>query len=314
MNQRPFIWEQSYPAGMTWDLDVPRSTVTSLLEDAANSFRDRPAIDFRGRELSFLELKAKAMQAAEGFMSLGIGKESPLSLYLPNVPYHPIAFFGGMLTGAPLVHLSPLDAGRELAHKIQDSGSKAIFTTNFANMLPLAIKLLDEGLVRHVIVGEDEEWGRGEIPLAPVPEREGVIPFKSLTARSRDPIPFPQVAPEDVALLQYTGGTTGLPKGAILTHANIIAAVSSYKACAGAMGFHRPGEEIAICVLPLFHIYALTTVLLRNIQDGNKILLHARFDPRRILDDIESKQATVFAGSQPGHCGGQSVSRNSGRF
>jgi long-chain acyl-CoA synthetase len=295
MSQRPFLWEKSYAADLKWDLDAPPSTIVSLFIDATDQFQGRPAIDFRGMQLSFSDLRRKTERAAGAFMSLGIGKTRPLALYLPNVPYHPIAFFGGLMTGAPLVHLSPLDAERELAHKIQDSGARTVFTTDFVNMLPLALKLLDRGLVDHVIVGEDEEWGKGDIPLAQIPERGGVIPFKALE-KAGALASLPAVSPDDIALLQYTGGTTGLPKGAVLTHGNLFASVASYQACAQALGLFHPGEETVICVLPLFHIYALTVVLLRNIQDGNKILLRTRFDPQQIVNDIETQRATAFPG------------------
>jgi long-chain acyl-CoA synthetase len=296
MSQRPFIWEKSYTADLKWDLDVPKSTIVSLFIEATDSFQDRPAVNFRGRDLSFTDLRQRAQRAAEAFIALGIGRTRPLALYLPNVPYHPVAFFGGLMAGAPVVHLSPLDAERELAHKIQDSGARTIFTTDFINMLPLAIKLLERGLVDHVIVGEDGEWGKGDIPLAPIPERAGVIPFKALLETAAGQAALPAVSPDDVALLQYTGGTTGLPKGAVLSHGNLFASVTSYKACADALGLNHPGEEIVVCVLPLFHIYALTVVLLRNIQDGNKILLRTRFDPQQIVSDIEVERATAFPG------------------
>jgi long-chain acyl-CoA synthetase len=296
MSKRPFTWEKSYTDDLKWDLDVPKSTIVSLFAEATDEFKDRPAIDFRGKDLSYTDLRQRAQRAAGAFLSIGIGKTRPLALYLPNVPYHPIAFFGGFMTGAPLVHLSPLDAERELAHKIQDSGARTVFTTDFINMLPLALKLLDRGLVDHVIVGEDEEWGKGDIPLAPIPERAGVIRFKALLEKAQAPASLPAVSPDDTALLQYTGGTTGLPKGAVLTHGNLIAAVTGYKACADALGLNHPGEEIIICVLPLFHIYALTTILLCSIQDGNKILLRTRFDPQQIVSDIETLRATAFPG------------------
>src|SRR5215469_4044048 len=230
MTRRPFLWEKSYTADLKWDLDVQPSTIISLFMEATDRFQNRPALNFRGRELSFTDLRQRAQRAADAFLSLGIGKTRPLALYLPNVPYHPVAFFGGLMTGAPIVHLSPLDAERELAHKIQDSGARTVFTTDFINMLPLALKLLDRGLVDHLIVGEDGEWGRGDIPLAPIPERSGVIPFKVLMDKAGGPAALPAVSPGDIALLQYTGGTTGLPKGAVLTHRNLFASVASYQA------------------------------------------------------------------------------------
>ena len=296
MGKRPFPWEKSYTAGIGWDLEVPSATLTSMFKEAVGKHRDRTLIVFRGVEIGFAELERKATRCAAALMPLGIGKAKPLALYLPNVPYHPIAFFGGLMTGAPLVHLSPLDAERELAHKLKDSGARTVFTTDFVNMLPLALKLLDQGLADTIIVGEDAEWGKGDIRLASIPQRDGVISFKSLLEKAPEAPAFPSISPGDIALLQYTGGTTGLPKGAVLTHANLIAAVASYRACASAVGLDHPGEETVICVLPLFHIYALTTILLRNIEDGNKMLLRTRFDPQQILNDIEISRATVFPG------------------
>jgi long-chain acyl-CoA synthetase len=296
MSKRPFRWEAAYKPGMKWDLDVPPSTLVSMFLDATARYKDRHALDFRGKQISYKELESRARRAAQFLLSQGIGKDRPLALYLPNVPYHPIFFFGGLMAGVPIVHLSPLDAERELAYKLRDSGTRLLVTTDFPTMLLLAIKLLDQGLIDRVIVGRDREWGASGIPLAIIPERPDVIVFQGSEAEAGSTAQMPSVSPGDTAVIQYTGGTTGFPKGAILTHRNLIASLASYQAAGPAVGFNRPGEETVILVLPLFHIYALTVVLLRNIQDGNRILLRTRFDPVEIVNDIEILRATVLPG------------------
>jgi long-chain acyl-CoA synthetase len=206
-----------------------------------------------------------------------------------------VALFGGSKAGARLVHLSPLDAERELIHKLRDSGARVIVTTNMGALLGTGLKLLDQGHIDRLVVGADEAWGPSPAAV-PIPARAGVETFDSFLADPPVPERWPAIAPDDIALLQYTGGTTGLPKGAILTHANLTAAVASYGAWFDPQLNARPGEHRVICVLPLFHIYALTTILLRQIKSGNEILIRPRFDPDRVLRDIEEKRATSFPG------------------
>jgi long-chain acyl-CoA synthetase len=293
---RPFPWERSYPAGVRWDAPLAASTLPALLDKAVADFGPRTAIEFRDRTISFEALGREAEQAAAGFLRAGIGRDTPLALYLPNTPYHPIAFFGGSKAGARLVHLSPLDAEREQAHKLKDSGARTLITTNLASMQAIAIKLLDAGLVDRVVVGADQAWGPSAVPLADIPRRPEVVSFAEFVAGALPPSHWPTLSSDDIALLQYTGGTTGTPKGAILTHGNLTTAVSIYDVWSDAQGLSCPGEDKVICVLPLSHIYALTTILLRQIKNGNEILLRLRFDVETTLRDIEQKRATAFPG------------------
>jgi len=157
-----------------------------------------------------------------------------------------------------------------------------------------AQKLLEGGAVDRIVVGDEAAWGAAD--ASPVPcDGKRIIAFADLLATA-PPEAWPRVAVDDVALIQYTGGTTGTPKGALLTHGNLTAAVASYDEWASGQDLYRPGEERALCVLPLFHIYALTTVLLRHIKAGNCILLRERFSVEGVLRDIEQKRATTFAG------------------
>lgn len=296
MSERPFAWERSYPAGLAWDVPIKASTLPAIFTEAVGKYRSLSAIDFRGVTLSFADLDRQVERAAAAFLNLGYNRHKPLAIYLPNVPYHPIAFFGAAKAGIPVVHLSPLDAERELAHKIGDSGARAIITANFPGLLDNALKLLEKRLVDLVIAGDDAVWGPSAIPLVSVPARADVLSFGTLIESAALPSQWPEVTPSSVALLQYTGGTTGLPKGAVLTHANLTSALAIYEAADKAMRPERNERDKIICVLPLFHIYALTTVLLRHIQAGSLIMLRIKFDPEQALHDIEVNRATLFPG------------------
>src|SRR5262249_26823627 len=210
-----------------------------------------------------------------GIRDRGVGLGTAVALYLPNTPYHPLAFFAVLKAGGRVVHLSPLDAERELAYKLKDSRARILITTNIGFMALLAQKLRTDGLVDHLIVGDEGAFGPPTLPVTPMPEGECVISFAGLSAAGANKLgrQLPKVDVEDVALLQYTGGTTGRPKGAMLSHANLSAACSIYKAWIDPQRITEPGADKIICVLPLFHIFALTNVLLRGLQEGNELLL-----------------------------------------
>ncbi|MFL5113071.1 MAG: dicarboxylate--CoA ligase PimA [Microvirga sp.] len=292
---RPFAWEKSYPPGVSWDAPIEVSTVSALLDEGLARSADRPVFDFRDRAISYRELAGKVDRLAAAFLARGIGPGSAVGLYLPNTPYHPIAFFACMKAGIRAVHMSALEAERELAHKLKDSGARVLVTTNWAALLPKAEKLKESGLVDLLLVGDDADWGPGPIPLAPMRRGDGVATIADFIGNAGGTFAAPRVAVDDVALLQYTGGTTGLPKGAMLTHANLTAAVSSYDAWYA--GQDRPLlDDKVLLVLPLFHIYALTTILLRQVKHGNEMLLREKFDAEAILSDIEVRRATSFPG------------------
>jgi long-chain acyl-CoA synthetase len=297
---RPFRWERSYPAGVSWDISPRVVTLPALLEESVAEHGPRAAIEFRGFTLTYRELGGLVDRAAAGFAALGAGPGTQVALYLPNSPWQPVALFGALKAGARVVQLSPLDAERELAHKLADSGARTLVTIDSPALLPMALRLLQGGALDRVVVGEDAAFGAPPEPPMAVPAGDPrVIPFAAMATRgaAAPPAAWPRLAPGDLALLQYTGGTTGAPKGAMLTHANLTAAVSIYNAWYEGQGLlRRGGEERAICVLPLFHIFALTVVLLRYLANGNQILLRARFDPEAALADIETRRATAFLG------------------
>jgi long-chain acyl-CoA synthetase len=290
---RPHPWERSYPPGTRWDAPLATSTLPALLDRAVATHGMRPALDYHGHKISYADLGATSDRAAGGFLALGLGRGDGVALYLPNTPDHPVAFFGALRSGAHVVHLSPLEAERELAHKLDDSGARTLVTTNHPNLMQTALKLRASGHVGRLIVADQSRWGLNAEPLPGVPE--DALDFAKLV-QAEPPKAWPALSPDDLALLQYTGGTTGTPKAAMLTHANLTSAVASYDAWTSGQGYLRPGLERVIGVLPLFHIYALTTVLLRHLNNGSEILLRLRFDAEALLRDIEASRATIMLG------------------
>jgi long-chain acyl-CoA synthetase len=289
--------EQFYPEGVRWDDPIARSTLPDLLSQAARSYTARPVIEFRDRPISYSEVETLVEIAASAYLRAGCGKDTTIALFLGNTPDHPVNFFGALKAGARLVHLSPLDGEIALSHKLSDSGARVLVTSNLAALLPTALKFLQKGLIERLIVCEDDDWGKVGTPQAPLPQHPAIITYRNFIDGAMRPAQWPAIGVEDVTLLQYTGGTTGLPKGAMLSHGNLTAAVSIYDV------WSRPARqkrgdviERVICVLPLFHIFALTVVMLSSIRRGNLISLHQRFDVEAVMRDIEAKRATAFPG------------------
>jgi long-chain acyl-CoA synthetase len=295
-------WRNAYPPGLTPDVDLRGFPVHSIVDRAAAEWGDREAVVFRDRRMSFAELKGDADRAARAFLAAGLGKGTRMALLMPNTIWHPVAFFGALKAGATVVHLSPIDAERVVLHKLADSGARILVTTNIGDLAMRAAALLAAGAIDLLLVGDDTAFGpsphTGEMPkgngirsladfLDSGPQRADSV--------SQQVDSFPEVGLDDIALLQYTGGTTGMPKGAMLTHRNISTSVESYDLWAHAFGSMRRGRERVLLFLPLFHIYGLSTVMLRCVLNGHAILLHTRFDPHIALAEIEAG-ATIFPG------------------
>jgi long-chain acyl-CoA synthetase len=288
--------EQFYPQGVRWDDAIERGTIPDLLAKAAREYPARPAIEFRDRPISYAELEAMVEVAAAAFLRAGYGKGATIALFLGNTPDHPVNFFGALKAGARLVHLSPLDGEIALSHKLSDSGARVLVTSDLAALLPMALKFLEKGLLDRLIVCEDDRWGKIGTPQTALPDNPKIVTYSRFIDGATRPSQWPQASADDVALLQYTGGTTGLPKGAMLSHGNLTAAVSIYDVWGKPARAERDAIERVICVLPLFHIYALTVVLLSSLRRGHLISLHQRFDVEAVMRDIEVKRATYFPG------------------
>lgn len=293
MNLADAPWKALYPPGISPDAALEAYPIHEIVDRAAAEWGDKPAFTFRGRRTTCTELKAQVDRCARAFMAAGKKPGERVALYLPNTLYHPIAFFGAAKAGLTVVHLSPLDGDMVLAHKLKDSGARVIVTTNIGELAVKAAGLIGKGLVDRVIVGEDEALGASELSGS-MPEGETFVPFAEFVAQQSD-ADFPPVSLGDLALLQYTGGTTGLPKGAMLTHRNLSTSVSSYDLWYEGWDLMGRGEDRVLLFLPLFHIYSLAAVMFRAVKNGLELIMHTRFDPETALAEIENG-ATSFPG------------------
>ena len=302
-------WLKSYPAGVRWDAPLDIGPVQGVLDRAAERFSALPALQFMDRQIPYSELKTLTDRAAAGFQKLGVGPGVQVGLYLPNTPHYAIAVFGVLKAGGTVVNYSPLDALRTLEIKIEDSATDILVTLDLASLYPLAEKLLASTRLKSLVIGEFAEWA-----LAPGPVNAHMAATGMLSKPDHDDrrVAFRSLIDNDgryqahaigdpneaLAVIQYTGGTTGTPKGAMLTHANLTAACSQFleTATRTPVGALEEGKERILCVLPLFHIYGLSVILLLGLRLGAEILLHPRFDPAAAARDIVLKRVGVYAG------------------
>lgn len=301
-------WMKSYPSPARWDADIEVGPVAGLLETAAAAYADRPALEFMGKRATYRQLLDLTDRAAKGFQELGVRPGVHVGLFLPNTPHYVIAFFGVLKAGGTVVNYSPLDAAEVLAHKVEDSETVMIVTLDMPMLLPQMAALLDTTPLERLIVGNLADiGGMPEFAHTNVPggaESNGAAPdarrvsFLGLLANDGRYRPYEIGDPaETIAVIQYTGGTTGLPKGAMLTHANLTAAANQYKETTKIdPPLLLDGTERTLLVLPLFHIYSLTSVMLLSIKIGAEIVIHSRFDAAAIAKDIGDKKVTIFFG------------------
>ena len=305
MQDRP--WLKSYPPGVDADPTIEISAVDAILRGAAEEWGDKPALDFMGRRFSYVELDTLADRAAAGFQALGVKPGVHVGLYLANCPQFVITFFGALRAGATIVNYSPLDAAATLINKIEDSETDILVTLDLHALYPQIATVLDTTRVKRLVIGDLAEFsgdpaqvrarlaaGQQLAEVAPDPRH---LSFAALIDND-GAFAAPAIDPsEAIAVLQYTGGTTGKPKGAMLTHGNIVAAVAIFgEAARIEPPYIARGEGRWLIVLPLFHIFALVPLLLNGLKAGAEIVLHTRFDADAVLKDIESKGVNFFPG------------------
>ncbi|MFZ4405829.1 MAG: AMP-binding protein [Paracraurococcus sp.] len=289
---RPFPWEAVYPPGLDWGAPIETGTLGGLLTRSAVQFGPRVALRYRDSTVTYGDLQAMARRVAGALLALPAAQDG-IALLLGNTAFHPPLIFGAALAGLRVTQLSPIDAPRTIIHKLRDSGARVLVTLAHDGLLKLAAALQAQGLVETLAVGDDAHWGAG--PAAP-PAPPGALRIEDWLA-APEPAALLDVRPDTIMLLQYTGGTTGLPKGAMLTHGNLTAACAQYQLWNGGRGPDAvPRPRRVIVVLPLFHIFAFTCDLLMSLKRGDEMLLHARFDADAVLHDIEVKRATDMCG------------------
>lgn len=285
-------WHRFYPEGVRADFAPEDITWTRMMVAAFDAHADRPMLEYGGQWFSYGEIRARAARVAAALRAHGIQKGDRVALHLPNCPWHPVFFFGVMAAGAAVTHLSPLDADREIAHKLHDSGAKLVITLTTPEFARHYQHLLASGETPPLVQCPDPVSAAGR----DCPVLDGAIGVEAFWAGHEgaafDPVP---VTPSDIALLQYTGGTTGVPKAAVLTHRCIAASVQMYREFLKGDPISELGRS-SLLYSPLFHIMGLVTVLLRCTCEGGILHLRQRFTPEQALDDIETYRINALSG------------------
>ena len=294
-------WLAHYVHPCDWRMELPPLSLPDFFAASVAAHGSRLLVDFMGRAYSYAQLHAEALRFAAGLQKLGIARGDRVGLFLPNVPHYVAAYFGASIAGATLVNFSPLYTAAELAAQVADSGTRLLVTVDSAALLPTALKVLDGSALEKLVVGSLAAQLPalkglamrllGRKSLTPVPARPDVLRWEAMLADG-PPAPVAIDPLSDLALLQYTGGTTGTPKGAMLTHQNITANARQVEAIDP-----RKGErDVIMGVLPLFHVFANVCVLNRTVANGGCVAMLPRFDAGQTLKTLQRVRATAMPG------------------
>jgi long-chain acyl-CoA synthetase len=297
-----YDWSTEYRHPAAWDQSFAPLSLPAMLADSVARRGEAPMLDFMGRRFSYAEVADGVARVARGLQQRGIGKGSRVGLFLPNVPHYVAAYYGALAAGATVVNFSPLYTVAELEAQVEDSGTDTLFTISASALLPTALAVLEGSSLKRLVVGSIA----GGLPAAKsilyrlfrrketaaVPDDPRIIRFSALTDNDARPDPV-AIDPEgDVALIQYTGGTTGTPKGAMLTHQNLTANARQVNA----IDPDRDADDRILGVLPFFHVFANTCVLNRTVLNGGMIAMLPRFDAKQALQTITRTKATALPG------------------
>ena len=297
------LWLANYPENVQWDAEIPEGPLFAILDEAVERFPDNESMDFLGKRYSYAELGNAVARAAAGFRALGVARGVKVGLFLPNCPQFVIAFFGILKAGGTVVNYSPLYSEDQLAYQIQDSETDIMVTLSLEALYTKMAALLKRSRVSKLIVSTLQAalpfpksllfplLRRNEI--ARVPDDAEHIAFSKLLDNDGKGTPPEIDLRADIAVLQYTGGTTGVSKGAMLTHANLYANTHQARMWAPDL---EPGRERMMGVLPFFHVFAMTAVMNLTITLGGSIVMRPRFELDPVLEDITRKKPTMFPG------------------
>ncbi|PJB73779.1 MAG: dicarboxylate--CoA ligase PimA [Alphaproteobacteria bacterium CG_4_9_14_3_um_filter_47_13] len=300
-SKQNWLWRKKYPSALSWDAAMPVKPVFEILDDTCHAYGNRPAFDFLDKKWSWGEIGTLVNHMAKGLQNSGVKKGTKIGLFLPNCPYFLISYYAVLKAGGTVVNYNPLYAARELRNQIEDSDTDMMITLDLKVLYDTMQLMRSETRLNKIIVCSFTDilpfpknilfrLAKGR-ELAKKEKTEHILFFCDLIRNDGNPEKIEINPNEDIALLQYTGGTTGIPKGAMLSHANIVANVE--QAC---MWFHKAkfGEEKMMGVLPFFHVFAMTAVMNMAVRCAFEIIALPRFDLEQTLKTINKKKPHYF--------------------
>lgn len=304
VTRKPFPWEAHYPDDVRWDMSIPSSTLPELFHASAKAYPQRTYLYFLGKKISYSQVEMWVDQCAVALKAHDIGKGDRVGVCLPNTPFNVIAYYAILQVGAVVVNMNPLYTEDELQHIITDSGVKLVFTLDVATIFSKWLNLVKRNDQLHVVVGQLTT----QLPalkaclfkllkgkeILPIPNTHRLTPWHAFMAYGRnETAQIGALDASDIAVLQYTGGTTGVPKGAMLSHGNLVANVTQVQAWLGEEPEHG---DIFAAVLPFFHVFAMTGILNLATVRGAGIILHPKPVLKNILASIHKYKPTLFFG------------------
>ena len=302
-------WLESYPPGVPADIDPTQyPSLVALMDEAFHQYAPRVAYSFMGRDITFAETEALSRALASYLQGLGLSKGDRVAIMMPNVPQYPVTVAAVLRAGFVVVNVNPLYTARELEHQLKDAGAKAIvIIENFASTLQAC---LANTQVKHIVLcamGDQLGMLKGALvnmvvrnvkKMVPEYDLPGAVRFNDAIAQGeRGSFQAPDIHPDDIALLQYTGGTTGISKGAVLLHRNIIANTLQAEAWYAPVMRTIPTEQqlTSVCALPLYHIFAFTANMMLSMRTGGKtILIPNPRDLAAVLKELSRHQFHSF--------------------
>ena len=302
-------WLESYPPGVPADIDPAHyPSLVALMDEAFHQYAPRVAYSFMGRDITFAETEALSRAMAAYLQGLGLSKGDRVAIMMPNVPQYPVTVAAVLRAGFVVVNVNPLYTPRELEHQLKDAGAKAIvIIENFASTLQAC---LANTPVKHIVLcamGDQLGWLKGALvnmvvrnvkKMVPEYHLPGAVRFNDAIAQGeRGSFQAPDIHPDDIALLQYTGGTTGISKGAVLLHRNVIANTLQAEAWYAPVMRTIPAEQqlTSVCALPLYHIFAFTANMMLSMRTGGKtVLIPNPRDLAAVLKELSRHQFHSF--------------------
>ncbi|MDQ0158877.1 long-chain-fatty-acid--CoA ligase [Alkalibacillus salilacus] len=299
-------WLKHYPEEVPTTIDYDKRTLQSFLVENAENFPDKVAIHFMGKDITFSEVADSAKRFASYLQELGIEKDDRVGIMLPNTPQSVIAYYGTLLAGGIVVQTNPLYTERELSYQMKDSGAKVLVCLDI--LLPRVNAIKEETNLNHVVTTRIKDYlpfpknmiqpmlQKREYGMVVKPEHGGdTHVWTTMLEEASDEYVEHNIDPEeDLALLQYTGGTTGYPKGVMLTHFNLVSNTQMSEKWLYKTEF---GKETILGILPFFHVYGMTTVMNMSIMMAQKMILIPKFDVDNVLKAIDSQRPTLFPGA-----------------
>ncbi|WP_027964644.1 long-chain-fatty-acid--CoA ligase [Halalkalibacillus halophilus] len=299
-------WLKHYPEEIPHTIDYDKKPLFAYLEESVQNYPDKAAINFLGTELTYQEVYDASKKVASYLQELGVEKGDRVAIMLPNVPQAVISYFGALLAGAIVVQTNPLYTERELQYQMKDSGAKVLVCLDI--LLPRANAIKNETDLENIIVTRIKDYlpfpknliqpmlQKKQYGIVVKPEHgNGTYLWNSMLEEANGQVKSVEIDPEnDLALLQYTGGTTGYPKGVMLTHMNL---TSNTQMCQTWLYKTEYAKETVLGVLPFFHVYGMTTVMNLSVMMAQKMILIPKFDVDEVLKGIEKHKVTLFPGA-----------------